>query len=132
MVSFDEEAPDAMKCRNGLHEIDPDNPWRGPSGARCRSCFKARQARELKRYKVQVLNGNHALRFARYAAAHPEKVKAQRYKSNRSPRHHAHNLCRKYGVKLRFFDNYYGPGRPWYPPEIREALSGTVQDQATG
>jgi hypothetical protein len=34
-----------MRCRNGLHEIDPDDEWRGPNGARCRECYIETQDR---------------------------------------------------------------------------------------
>jgi hypothetical protein len=33
------------KCKNGLHEIDPNDPWRSSNGARCRECYLARNAR---------------------------------------------------------------------------------------
>jgi hypothetical protein len=32
-----------VRCRNGLHEIDPNDPWRGKSGERCRECLLARR-----------------------------------------------------------------------------------------
>src|SRR5438105_1881551 len=32
-------------CRNGLHELDPDDPWRGPRRERCRPCYRANRAR---------------------------------------------------------------------------------------
>jgi hypothetical protein len=34
-----------MKCRNGLHELDPADPWRASNGARCRECYLAAQDR---------------------------------------------------------------------------------------
>jgi hypothetical protein len=34
-----------VKCRNGLHEIDPADPWRSSNGARCRECYLDTQQR---------------------------------------------------------------------------------------
>jgi hypothetical protein len=34
-----------VKCRNGLHEINPADPWRAENGTRCRPCYLARQRR---------------------------------------------------------------------------------------
>lgn len=32
-----------MKCRKGLHELDPN--YRAPNGSRCQECYTATQAR---------------------------------------------------------------------------------------
>jgi hypothetical protein len=38
-------APGGTFCRNGLHRLDPDNPWDGPDGRRCEKCHLARKSR---------------------------------------------------------------------------------------
>jgi hypothetical protein len=32
-------------CQNGLHELDPDHPWSGPDGRKCRACHLERKRR---------------------------------------------------------------------------------------
>lgn len=32
-------------CRNGLHELDRQNPWTGPGGRTCQECHLARKTR---------------------------------------------------------------------------------------
>jgi hypothetical protein len=34
-----------MKCKNGLHDLEPADTWRSSNGARCRECYLARNAR---------------------------------------------------------------------------------------
>ena len=84
---------------------------------------KARMARDNQR---KLMDGRSAANCAQYHLNRSEeslqhKLEMQR----RSPRRHARNLCRKYGVRLSFYDDL-----GWYPPDVQEALNGSLQDQS--
>jgi hypothetical protein len=62
-----------MKCRNGLHEIDPDDEWRSSQRQRCRECRKANKAR----YNASK-NGKEIMTEAKARYRATEKGKAAR------------------------------------------------------
>src|SRR6266550_1920518 len=78
---------------------------------RCRECYLAYRKRDS---RIQVANGNRAA-----ASAKSDAKRGPRTNQYNEPRKRAHDLCRKYGVRLAFFD-FLG----WYPNDIREALNG--------
>jgi hypothetical protein len=126
-----------MLCKNGLHEIDPDDPWRCSNGARCRECCRARyrkyrgsekgRAATKAEARRGALKGRHAEAQARYAKT--EKGRAARERRNERRRVGGPNYARerageiarkRYGLSLRQIER---EGLLDLYPRVKEALS---------
>jgi hypothetical protein len=66
-----------MLCRNGLHELDPDDDWRASDGSRCRECQRNRTRRHAKTDKGR-LSGRAS--SAKYAKTEKGRATKRRYR----------------------------------------------------